>query len=181
MPPWERIMKIKESSFKALRFLAVCLLVMYLMFGHQYQVTYNYGESMIPTFSNGEWIYSQKRSHLPKEWTPSQLDIIVVTKEGEDLVKRVVALEGDVVYIKHGKIYVNDKIYKDQFSEKHITFWTEDEEIRNKKPENEWLFLNVYQDIGRVPEGHVWVIGDNRSLSWYGMVKIKNIKSLVIF
>ena len=53
--------------------------------------------------------------------------------------------------------------------------------ICHKKPENDWLFLNVYQDIGRVPKGHVWVIGDNRSLSWYGMVKIKNIKSLVIF
>ena len=154
-------MKIKESSFKALRFLALCLLVMYLMFGHQYKVTYNHGESMVPTFSDGAWIYVQKRNYLSREWTPSKLDIIVVRADGEDLTKRVVGLEGDLVHIKYGKIYVNDKVYKAPFSGIHITFWIEDEEIRNKKPKNEWLFLNVNQDIGVVPKGLVWVIGDN--------------------
>ena len=174
-------MKIKESSFKALRFLALCLLVMYLMFGYQYKITYNYGESMVPTFSDGAWIYVQKRNYLPKEWTPSKLDVVVVRADGEDLTKRVIGVEGDLVYIKYGKIHINDKIYKDQFSDIHITFWTEDEEVRNKKPKNEWLFLNTNQDIGVVPKGCVWVIGDNRSMSWYGMVKIKDIKGLVIF
>ena len=33
----------------------------------------------------------------------------------------------------------------------------------------------------KIPEGFAWVIGDNRNLSWYGMVEIKNIKGLVIF
>jgi len=174
-------MKIKESSFKALRFLAICLLVMYLMFGYQYRVTYNLGESMVPTFSDGDWIYVQKRNYLSDEWTPSKLDIIVVERSGEDLTKRVVGLEGELVYIKNGKIYINDKIYKDQFSDIHITFWLEDEETRSEKPKNEWLFLNVDQDIGVVPKGYVWVIGDNRPLSWYGMVKIKDIKGLVVF
>ena len=174
-------MKLKESSFKALRFFAVCLVVMYLMFGYQYKVTYNYGESMVPTFTNGEWIYVQKRNYLPKDWTPSKLDIIVVHADGEDLTKRVIATEGDFVKIKSGKIYVNDKIYKDRFSDHHITFWTEDEETRKTKPKQDWLFLNVSESVGVIPKGYIWVIGDNRSLSWYGLVRLDEIKGLVIF
>jgi len=174
-------MKLKESSFKALRFLAICLLVMYLMFGHQYRVTYNYGESMVPTFSDGEWVYVQKRDYFPKDWVPSKLDVIIVHADGEDLTKRVIATEGDFVKIRHGKIYVNGKIYKDRFSDHHITFWTEDEETRKTKPKQDWLFLNTDQDIGLVPKGYIWVIGDNRSLSWYGLVRLDDIKGLVIF
>ena len=40
---------------------------------------------------------------------------------------------------------------------------------------------NTDEDVGKVPEGYVWVIGDNRSMSWYGLVKIQEIKGLVLF
>jgi hypothetical protein len=36
------------------------------------------------------------------------------------------------------------------------------------------------QKFKKIPQGYVWVIGDNRELSWYGLLKIKNIKGLVI-
>jgi hypothetical protein len=32
-----------------------------------------------------------------------------------------------------------------------------------------------------VPQGYVWVIGDNREESWMGKVKIKDIEGLVLF
>jgi len=174
-------MKIKESTFKALRFLALCLVVMYLMFGYRYKVTYNLGESMHPTFKDGEWVYVQKRGNLPPHWTPAKFDIIIVGADGDDLIKRVVGVAGDTIAIKHGKIILNGKTFKDQFANQSITFWSEDEEERLKKPKGEWLFFNEDTQEETIPKGSVWVIGDNRSLSWYGMVKIKNIKGLVIF
>jgi len=173
--------KIKESTYKALRFLALCLVVMYLMFGYKYKVTYNLGESMQPTYSDGEWIYVQKRGHLPKHWTPSQLDVIIVKADGDDLVKRVIGVAGDTITIQHGRIVLNGEIYKDLFTSQNITFWLEDEKERAKKPRNEWLFLNTDTQEEVIPEGFVWVIGDNRHLSWYGLVEIKNVKGLVIF
>ena len=127
-------MKIKESSFKALRFLALCLLVMYLMFGHQYRVTYNFGESMHPTLQNGEWVYVQKSGSLPSHWNPTMLDIIIVEADGDDLIKRVIGVAGDTIAIQHGRIVLNGEIYKDQFTNQNITFWLEDEEERLKKP-----------------------------------------------
>jgi signal peptidase I len=174
-------MKIKESTFKALRFLALCLVVMYLIFGYRYKVTYNLGESMYPTFKNGEWIYVQKIRNLPSHWTPAQFDIVIVESDGDDLIKRVIGVAGDTIAIEHGRIVLNGRIYKDQFASQNITFWLEDEEERSKKPRKEWLFLNSDIQEEKIPKGFIWVIGDNRGLSWFGMVKIKNIKGLVIF
>ena len=70
---------------------------------------------------------------------------------------------------------------KDNYTHQNITFWLEDEETRSKKPKSDWLFLNTYEDFGVVPKGHVWVIGDNRRMSWMGKVKIKDIEGLVLF
>ena len=174
-------MKIKESTFKALRFLALCLLVMYLIFGFRYRVTYNLGESMRPTFKDGEWIYVQKIGNLPSHWTPAKFDVIIVEADGDDLTKRVVGVAGDTIAIKHGRITLNGKIYKDQFTNQNITFWLEDEGERLKKPKREWLFLNANTQEETIPRGFVWVIGDNRGISWYGLVRTKDIKGLVIF
>jgi signal peptidase I len=174
-------MNIKKSTVRALRFLVLCLVVMYLMFGYRYRVTYNLGESMHPTYYDGEWIYVQKRKNLPRNWTPSQLDVIVVKGDGDTLIKRVIGIAGDTIAIQHGRIILNGEIYKDPYTNQNITFWLEDEETRIKKPRKEWLFLNADTKEEAIPEGFIWVIGDNRHLSWYGLVKIKDIKGLVVF
>jgi signal peptidase I len=136
---------------------------------------------MYPTFKDGEWIYVQKRGNLPPRWTPTKFDVIIVGADGDSLIKRVIGVAGNTIAIKHGRIILNGKIYKDRFANQNITFWLEDEEERSKKPKREWLFSNDDAQEKTIPKGFVWVIGDNRSLSWYGMVKIKNIKGLVIF
>ena len=174
-------MNIKKSTVRALRFLVLCLVLMYLMFGYRYRVTYNLGESMHPTLQNGEWVYVQKSRSLPSYWNPSILDIIIVEADGDDLIKRVIGVAGDTIAIENGRIVLNGEIYKDQFTNQNITFWLEDEEERLKKPKKEWLFLNANIQEETIPKGFVWVIGDNRSLSWYGLVRTKDIKGLVIF
>ena len=35
--------------------------------------------------------------------------------------------------------------------------------------------------MGIIPEDHVFVIGDNREISWYGVVHVKDITDLIIF
>jgi len=160
---------------------AIMLFTIYLFIGKDYRFTYNYGESMKPTYQDGEWLVVQHKSTLPDDWGPDRYDNVIVDTDGERLSKRVIALEGEYVKILHGKIFINGKERKDPYGKGHVIYWLEPEEERAKKPEEEWLFFNTDEDIGLVGEGEVFVIGDNRKLSWYGMVKVKDIKGLVIF
>jgi len=156
--------------------------VWWLFFGYKYGFIYNHGSSMEPTHSNGDILIIEKTRFLGKDWKPDRTDVVVIRDEesGDDLTKRVIALEGETVIIKNGYIHVNGKKIKDVWSNGNIIFYTEDEEARNKKPKHEWLFLNTNSQPTKVPEGCVWVIGDNREISWYGVLPIKEIKGLVV-
>ena len=137
---------------------------------------------MSPTYLNKEMVIVQNVSTLGKSWEPEKWDVIIINDgHGENLSKRVIATAGDSVEIKTGKIYLNNELYKDKFTDQDIIFYEETEAEQALKPKHEWLFLNVNENKITVPEGSVWVIGDNRNISWYGVLKIKNIKALVIF
>jgi len=157
------------------------LLSWYLFVGYKYSFVLNWGESMVPTYEDREIIIVQNKYTLGDYWRPDRYDNIIIRVDGERLSKRVLALEGEYVRIRHGKVYINEKEREDPYGAGHIIYWTEPEEIRKKKPEEEWLFLNVDQDVGLVPPGYVFVMGDNRKISWYGMIRIEDIKALVIF
>ena len=65
---------------------------------------------MYPTFKDGQKL-------LVDEWTykfflPEKNEIIILgdpDEEGDELVKRVIAVSGEKVQIKWGKIFVNDE------------------------------------------------------------------------
>ena len=123
--------------------LCVMLLSWYLFIVKSYRFVYNVGNSMVPTFQHKEWLITQKKTSLRKSWVPEKNDIIIVSNGDEDLTKRVLALEGEYVRVKHGRIHIDDEKYKDQFTHQNITFWLEEEEERNKKPREEHLFHPV--------------------------------------
>jgi len=69
-----------------------------------------YGESMVPTFYHGERYFVNKLAYVNK--SPERNDIVVFTcdKYGNKyLIKRVIAVAGDVVAIKNNELYVNNK------------------------------------------------------------------------
>lgn len=136
---------------------------------------------MLPTFQHKELLVVQRASTL-KHWSPRRYDeVIVQTEWYEKLSKRVIGLEGERIKIKHGEIYINGKRKPDRFGRGNVIFYTESEEDRKLKPKEEWLFLNIDEDVGLIPEGHVFVIGDNREISWYGIVSEDDITDLIIF
>lgn len=102
--------------------------------------------SMQPTLLEGDRILLNRLSYHFRD--PESGDIIVFhspVTEGEDLVKRVVAVAGDRVEIRDGSLYVN--------GERRVEPYLMEQDFRGELEET------------LVPEGMVFVMGDNRNNS----------------
>ena len=165
-------MKINNKKF--CRIIRVFLL--FVIFSVVFHLGYSFskveGNSMDPTFRDGQRL-------LIDEWTykffnPEKGEVIILKdpeEKREELVKRVIATGGDTVQIKYGKIFLNDSELKDSFSNKAIIFYVNKEET---------LWFNENGNKIKVPKGYVWVIGDNREISWHGLVKISKIQGRIM-
>jgi signal peptidase I len=86
-------------------------LVVYLFFMQPHQVN---GQSMVPTFSSGEYVLTDKISY--RLGNPKRGDIIVFHAPEEaqcpkgtgcDFIKRILGVPGDSIEVKKNRIYVN--------------------------------------------------------------------------
>ena len=128
--------------------IATALIFVTILFTYVFRVVGVSGSSMYPTFKTGDRVIISSLFYTPKRG-----DIIVTTQTDEDdkpLIKRIIALGGQTVRIdgENGDVYVDGvKIDEPYISGK--TFETGD-------MEGELV----------VPEGEVFVMGDNRAISW---------------
>ncbi|MGB9672773.1 MAG: signal peptidase I [Anaerolineales bacterium] len=123
--------------------------------------------SMQPTLKAGYYVIVNRLAY--KIGKPNRGDIIIFRyppdPQREPYIKRVIGLPGDTVQIQAGKVYVNGE----QLIEPYIA----------AAPD--------YEGTWKVPEGNLFVLGDNRnrssdSHSW-GMVPLDNVigKALVVY
>ncbi|MFK2824976.1 signal peptidase I [Bacillus sp. B190/17] len=110
------------------------------------------GESMMPTLNDGDWMIVNKIGETKR------FDIVVFhAPEHKDYIKRVIGLPGDKVEYKDDKLYINGKYYEEPYLEEY------------KKQENGPLTpdFTLKEITGRetVPEGEIFVLGDNRLFS----------------
>ena len=103
------------------------------------------GPSMMPTLQDRERLIVNKFIYYTRE--PKRGEVIVFKYPSDtrrDFIKRVIAVGGDTVEIVDGHTIVNDKEVKEAFI---------------KEP-----FHSNYRKTV-IPEGHVFVMGDNRNRS----------------
>ena len=103
------------------------------------------GSSMHPTLKNGDVVGVSRTAAVKRG------SIVVINAEdGKPLIKRVIAFGGETVWSVHGVVYISSEGGMVTVSEPYVA------------PENAGG-----ADIARitVPEGHVFVMGDNRAIS----------------
>ena len=133
--------------------------------------------SMLDTIQLGDRLIGEKISFRLRQ--PEAGDIITFADPDDPsttLIKRVIATEGQTVDLRDGVVYVDDEAL--------------DEPYTNGKP-SEPLTIhssNLTADISypyTVPEGYVWVMGDNRTNSadsrYFGAIPVSSITSRALF
>jgi signal peptidase I len=101
------------------------------------------GYSMMPTYQNGEFNFCFRTGQFFSK--PDRKDVVVLLLAGQAvmLLKRIVALEGDIVEFRSGTLYVNGEKTEEAYV-RYPSDW-------NLPPR-------------RVAKNHVYVVGDNRSV-----------------
>ena len=132
-------------------------LIVYLLILRPHKIK---GQSMHPTFPDGEYLLTEKVSYYRND--PQRGDVVVFKPpiSEDEFIKRIIGLPGDTVSLLGGKVFVNDKLLKEDY----IIVDT-----------NAGGFLNEGQKYV-VPEGNYFVMGDNRphssdSRSWGPITK----------
>ena len=125
------------------------------------------GKSMLPNFNNGELLLVKKIGYNEK--TIKRFDVIVIKKDKEEIIKRVIGLPGEHISYKNNKLYVNDKLVQENYT--HL----------NTKDFN----LEEICTCSTIPEGKYLVLGDNRPISKdsrsIGLIDEKNIVGKTTF
>ena len=108
--------------------------------------------------------------HTLFQQTPERNDIIVFKfpkDDKRDFIKRVIGLPGELIEVRRQKVYINGKLQEETFT-------------RHNEPPGDFLYPR--DDLGpfRIPEGHVFVMGDNRENSmdsrFWGVLNLLKIR-----
>lgn len=97
------------------------------------------GDSMNDTLYDKDIMILDKISYIFKNI--KRFDIVVIKRNGEYLIKRVIGLPGEIVEYKDNKLYINGEIVEENFNHKDTDNFKIEEEI---------------------PKNYYFVVGDNR-------------------
>ncbi|MEG0408018.1 MAG: signal peptidase I, partial [Bacilli bacterium] len=132
---------IKEFIKDAFGYIVTIVIVLFLVV---YVVTLQavVGPSMKPTYNNKDLLLLNKTYRYIGNIKRG--DIIAVEHEENNIIKRVIGLPGEKIEYKNHKIYINDKLLKEDFKD---------------SSDNENLLIE------EIPSDKYFILGDNRNNS----------------
>ncbi|MBO9541790.1 signal peptidase I [bacterium] len=133
-------------------------------------------ESMLPTLEVGDRLIVEKVSYRFE--SPSRGDIVVFNppasagfRENNAFIKRVIGIPGDRLSVHDGKVFRNGVELQESYIKEAPDYLMPD-------PANPGAYFHDGREV-TVPEGHVFVMGDNRNNSAdshvWGFLPIQNI------
>ncbi|MEH7457453.1 signal peptidase I [Bacillus sp. JJ1127] len=147
----------KKEIISWVKTLGITFAIAFVVRGVLFTPSLVQGESMMPTLENNERVIVNKIGYNIQGL--DRFDIIIFHgKEGYDLVKRVIGLPGDTIEYKNDVLYVNGKAV----DEPYLADYKAKISSGNLTPD-----FTLEQKTGKtkVPEGQVFVLGDNRQVS----------------
>jgi len=144
------IKKLIAAVFDFLQGIVVILAIMVMIYLFIMSPQEINGQSMDPTFHNGEYILTNKVEY--KIHPPARGDVIIFKSPNNkdvDYIKRIIGLPGDRVRLSQSKFYINDE-WLDESAYLDSDVITQD-----------GSFLSEDIEI-TVPDGEYFVCGDNR-------------------
>ncbi len=137
------------------------------------------GASMEPTLQNNDRMYVNKLFY-----TPERGDVVIIKSNKTNdkfWIKRVIAVEGDTLFIdfRTGDVYVNDEIIDEPYiNEETLTFGNY---VNHLLVQGQFTRENPLT----IPEGEVFVMGDNRNHSSdsraIGTVAVEDVEGHAVF
>ena len=137
-----------EFTYELVSVLMVAAVMTAILFTFLYRFSGVVGESMEPTLHSGDWVFLSQM----EDTDPHYGDVVVISQENayhENIIKRVIATEGQIIDINYdtGDVIVNGQILDEPY-------------INNETINSYDMSLPLM-----VPEGHCFVMGDNRQNS----------------
>lgn len=137
-----------KAYFKNLRPYCIVVFAIYLVVSLFSRKLIVDGSSMEPNYHNGDVLKINLVAYLTSE--PQRYDVVAIHTPSMDLIKRIIALPGEMVSIdENGKVRINGEIIEDPFAEEAIR-----QDMRGLAANTIILKDNEY-----------FVMGDNRNAS----------------
>lgn len=149
LSPMEFVKKALASVFDFLQSIVVVMAIMVMVYLFIMSPQEISGQSMYPTFENGEYILTNKIEYKLHE--PQRGDVVVFRSPQNkdiDYIKRIIGVPGDTVSLQNGKYYLNGVILEEMYLPKDLYTFAGN-------------FLQEGESI-TVPPNKFFVSGDNR-------------------
>lgn len=116
------------------------------------------GDSMMPTLEDGDRMLVNKIGYIIGE--PQRYDIVVFhATEDIDYIKRVIGVPGDHIAYENDELFVNGNVQEEPYLAA-----VKEQQLGNSLLTNNFT-LEELTEQNVIPEGYVFVLGDNRENS----------------
>ncbi len=148
-----------KEVFEWVKAIAIALVVALLLRNYVMTLATVSGESMEPTLQNSDKLYVNRVAYKPQKG-----DVVIFepgSDPGRPYIKRVIATEGDTLYIDFstGDVYVNGEIIDEPYIDEPT-----------HRSDSYTDMLQLLGDYSKdkpitIKEGYFWAMGDNRNNS----------------
>jgi signal peptidase I len=169
--PIERVPPVR-SFFVELAEILLLAAGLYIVITFAIQTVHVIGSSMLPTLTNNDYVLATKVDL--RFTTPTRGDIVILKDpfdNSQDFVKRVIALPGERLLIRNGKVFINGRQLEEPYLPK----------------DDPWVSANNFPTDNSdptgllIPAGYYFVMGDNRNHSSdsrvFGAVPVNHFES----